>query len=1121
MLLLPPRLPASAGDAARAAADAACDRLAQDLAAAGVAHVVDRTQIDRILQERRLHAGPSRPMLSYDAMIRLEADTSRLAPETTLSLIDLSTGSVIAQQTFAWPPKEDAAKAMLDFCRDALQHVAKPAAGKLRVRTLWATEAIDNERLRPLGGRLIDVFNESLRRSERVVLIRHLEAATAKEESLLLLMGLSRLPGGRQFTPQADATIELRVVEGEGRGKTFSDTPVEIGVRLRKGARYEGDWVTTVGLVRDFDAMIPQAWRKLAQALGEVRPETAATLLEAMSLRRKQAEAELQTVQELRKSMTRGTYDEQGGFLLTALPHAEAALKLDPTSTEAVRVYVDLLTQMSKFDLKRRWMPDAPLRMLREAARYMERYRQDAGLCNDLCECAFWGTRTQLGEFLNTRVTNDPLPPFPEAPPTMTPELVQALDAMKRLLERGVEDDVTFRFETADRILFLTARGMRSMSVPAAEREAWLETIARRCLEKAKRGQARATNACDDWRGCIALQFSVAAFLLEDGQRERAKQVIARAQSAMPRRYVEWDGLRIAWMRRVVGETDDARLLADFDAWIKGGRGAMVCPIVIGWPAVDAFAIQEGLDHPDDGSDRPPLRPRPGGVESHRDFFPLAEGDGRLYIGGLPVFQGNRESAPRLACVSLNGHGRPTGDIEDISPPNWKASYLLTSAQYVDGKLCVATQRDGIQVFDPKTETWKSYGPEQGLPSRGVDQIFSIGGHVLYGNTAGTHFTLDIAGGAVMLLHRPAPKAGWPEGCHPPSNLRLVWRQDGQVMGIDEVSLQVDLLGKVPQGRPLPSPSPYGWHPEQYHDDGVLLGPLAHIVGAVEVEGRRFCLFNNGLCEIDAAGKPLRTWGASDNMDIYWLWVATPADSPIPVAPRALVAVGPRLILTSWNHLIVYDPKTDTWYGPLDISVGERLLVDSHGMLWTGGGAALGYLAIDDAVAYAQRIGRVMTTTEYRRRKQQFIDAAEPLERAKFNLGMRHFDKAKAAFQEVLDAQPNQPEALILMGFLYDRVCLNQLDEAIKYYRRAAALEDNPSASYSAMYFWMRVLEHRQQWQEMGDLCEQILHRFPTLQEPVRWHIERFRDHSRQQLAAKNAKQPAPATSNKPERPAK
>ena len=62
---------------------------------------------------------------------------------------------------------------------------------------------------------------------------------------------------------------------------------------------------------------------------------------------------------------------------------------------------------------------------------------------------------------------------------------------------------------------------------------------------------------------------------------------------------------------------------------------------------------------------------------------------------------------------------------------------------------------------------------------------------------------------------------------------------------------------------------------------------------------------------------------------------------------------------------------------PIKISVGERLL----GRLpmpccGTPGGTALGYLAIDDAVAYAKSIGRAMTTTEYRRRKQQFIDAA-------------------------------------------------------------------------------------------------------------------------------------------------
>ncbi len=74
-------------------------------------------------------------------------------------------------------------------------------------------------------------------------------------------------------------------------------------------------------------------------------------------------------------------------------------------------------------------------------------------------------------------------------------------------------------------------------------------------------------------------------------------------------------------------------------------------------------------------------------------------------------------------------------------------------------------------------------------------------------------------------------------------------------------------------------------------------------------------------------------------------------------------------------------------------------MATSQGMLWGAGPMGLTCLALDDAVAYAKSIGRAMTTAEYRRRKQQFIDAAKPLDRAKFTLGMRQFDKAKAALQ--------------------------------------------------------------------------------------------------------------------------
>ena len=202
--------------------------------------------------------------------------------------------------------------------------MAESPRGKLRVRALWSEDAIDNERLRPLGKRLINVFDESLRRSERIALVHHLEVATSKEESLLLLLGLSRLPGGRQFAPQADATISCASSKETAKARRLP-TRRSIGVRLRKGAGYQGDWLTTAGLVRDFDALVPQAWRTLARSLREVRAETATMLLDEMSLRRKQAEAEVQIVKAVRKPQPSGINDAAKIRIDAAMHHAEAA----------------------------------------------------------------------------------------------------------------------------------------------------------------------------------------------------------------------------------------------------------------------------------------------------------------------------------------------------------------------------------------------------------------------------------------------------------------------------------------------------------------------------------------------------------------------------------------------------------------------------------------------------------------------------------------------------------------------------------------------------------------------------------------------------------------------------
>ena len=384
----------------------------------------------------------------------------------------------------------------------------------------------------------------------------------------------------------------------------------------------------------------------------------------------------------------------------------------------------------------------------------------------------------------------------------------------------------------------------------------------------------------------------------------------------------------------------------------------------------------------------------------------------------------------------------------------------------------MGTHGIGLQVFDPKTETWKSYGPEQGLPLRDVDEFFPIGGRFSTATENAPTIRSTWPTPAVTLVHRGnlwTREEDWTVG----PTLLLAWRDGQKVVAIDGDGVWDNLLSNARKWTPLPDQTCYGWPAEAYPCKGIL--------GVVEIGGRRLCVCRRGLYELDAAGKfkVFRAWetnGSWSNPAGGWS-VEAPADCPIagPCWPDVVCATESHLVLSS--PLTIYDVNSDTWYGPLNVSLGSWTstpLATSQGMIWGTSDSGLTCLAVDDAIAYAKSVGRAMTTAEYRRRRAQFIDAAEPLERAKFALAMRQFDRAKTAFQQVLDADPRQPEALLLMGVLHEHSCLDQPDEAIKYYRRAAALENNPDASYPAMYEWALVLKDRRQWKEVVNLCERI-----------------------------------------------
>ena len=394
VVVLPPRLKETADSSVRADADLACDRLAEELAAEGIARIVDRSQVDRVLEEKRLAGDWTKPIVGFDALLRLEVNVPSIVPEVRLSLIDVSHGNVMKEERCAWPLREDDLHRMVGQCREGLRQVGWSEKGQLKVRWLEAENEEQNPRIEPLVRRLEGVLEQAVARSPQLVAVQHLEAASAKEESLLLLMGLSRLPGGRQFVPKADATIQLRVREGDGQGKSFDQTPVEIMVRVIRGDAGGDQSFAIDATVARFDAAATETWEKLAGLLREARPDAAANWLDDLAARRRQAEAELRAA----RSIDRGHWGTAAYEQAThaRLAHIEAALKLDPTLEDAYGELMASLNEecsLARMNRERRKMADVAESTLAQALQYLDRFGPHAKYrraAHDACSLAIY-----------------------------------------------------------------------------------------------------------------------------------------------------------------------------------------------------------------------------------------------------------------------------------------------------------------------------------------------------------------------------------------------------------------------------------------------------------------------------------------------------------------------------------------------------------------------------------------------------------------------------------------------------------------------------------------------------------------------------------------------------------
>jgi tetratricopeptide (TPR) repeat protein len=138
-----------------------------------------------------------------------------------------------------------------------------------------------------------------------------------------------------------------------------------------------------------------------------------------------------------------------------------------------------------------------------------------------------------------------------------------------------------------------------------------------------------------------------------------------------------------------------------------------------------------------------------------------------------------------------------------------------------------------------------------------------------------------------------------------------------------------------------------------------------------------------------------------------------------------------------------------------------------------------------------------MTTTAVAERKRELAEAAGPFEAAKFRLLLHDFAGARQRAETILAANPNDPQALLLMAVLHDFWCLDQPDESLRWYRRLSAMEGDPSAIYTGLYGEFRINYTLKRWDQAIAAGERLLEELPHLYGGMTPEVERFLEYAR------------------------
>ena len=181
-----------------------------------------------------------------------------------------------------------------------------------------------------------------------------------------------------------------------------------------------------------------------------------------------------------------------------------------------------------------------------------------------------------------------------------------------------------------------------------------------------------------------------------------------------------------------------------------------------------------------------------------------------------------------------------------------------------------------------------------------------------------------------------------------------------------------------------------------------------------------------GLHEFDSSGNIIRSWW---NQCFFTcksnVTLRLPAGCPI--NSDKVAAIGDLLAFTEKSNLYfasqvsAWNPRTDTWYGPLGVGknvhgTASQRPYGARGGLWLPMSDGILFLGADDLLTAARKAGRVMTSAEYRRRQEELIATMPLLDQAKIAVSMREFDKAERLLNAALASDSALRQGALLAG---------------------------------------------------------------------------------------------------------